>query len=134
VSPRRRRSAPALRSSDTLATDRLTLHHRLEQLRGTLAALEEDVESLLLALDTAALSSTSPPPATPSSPLDSKEAGEYLSLRELARRIPYAEQTIRNLMSRGVFRVGEHYLKPRSRIMFRWSRVQEWLQEQPVAR
>ena len=51
-----------------------------------------------------------------------------------AVHIPYAEQTIRNLMSRGVFRLGEHYLKPRSRIMFRWSKVREWLEEQPVIR
>jgi hypothetical protein len=52
---------------------------------------------------------------------------EYLSIRDLSQRIPYAEQTIRNLMSQGVFRLGEHYLKPRGRVMFRWSVVRAWL-------
>ena len=56
---------------------------------------------------------------------------EYLSIRALAQRIPYAEQTIRNLMSRGVFRLGEHYVKPRGRVMFRWSAVQAWLEGRP---
>ena len=54
-----------------------------------------------------------------------------MSIRELADRVPYAEQTIRNLMTRGVFRLREHYIKPRSRIMFRWSKVREWLDQQP---
>ena len=35
---------------------------------------------------------------------------EYLSVAELARRIPYAEQTIRNLMNQGVLRLDVHYV------------------------
>lgn len=54
---------------------------------------------------------------------------EYLSIAELAQRIPYAPQTIRNLMTQGVFRRDEHYLKPRGRIIFKWSAIQAWLAE-----
>jgi len=53
---------------------------------------------------------------------------EYLSIRELSQRIPYAQQTIRNLMSRGVFKLGKHYVKPRGRVVFKWSAVQAWLE------
>lgn len=81
-----------------------------------------------------AFAASTPPSATLARPLDSDETREYLSLRELARRIPYAEQTIRNLMSRGVLRLGEHYLKPRSRIVFRWSKVREWLEQEAIVR
>jgi hypothetical protein len=63
--------------------------------------------------------------------VDGRGEPEYVSIRELAGRIPYAEQTIRNLMTRGVFRLGEHYIKPRSRVMFQWSKVREWLNRQP---
>jgi hypothetical protein len=42
---------------------------------------------------------------------------EYVSIRELSRRIPYAEGSIRNLMSRGALKLGEHYVKPQGRVM-----------------
>ncbi len=53
---------------------------------------------------------------------------EYLSIAQLAQRIPYAEQTIRNLMSQGILRRDVHYVKPRGRVMFKWSAVQAWLE------
>jgi hypothetical protein len=64
---------------------------------------------------------------------------EYLSVKELSERIPYSEKTIRNLMVAGIFVRGEHYLKPRGRVIFLWSKVQEWLSKQdetyiPMAR
>jgi hypothetical protein len=55
---------------------------------------------------------------------------EYLSIRDLARRIPYAEGSIRNLISRRSFRLGEHYLKPHGRVVFKWPAVQAWLEQQ----
>jgi hypothetical protein len=61
-------------------------------------------------------------------PSDTQAPEEYLSVADLAQRIPYAPQTIRNLMSAGVLRLGEHYVKPRGRIMFRWSAVRAWLE------
>src|SRR5437867_7182710 len=51
---------------------------------------------------------------------------EYLSLHDLARRIDYAEGTIRNLMSQGVFKLGQHYVKPRGRILFKWTAIRNW--------
>jgi predicted DNA-binding transcriptional regulator AlpA len=52
---------------------------------------------------------------------------EYLSVKQVAKRIPYREQTIRNLMSAGEFKEGVHYYKRRRRVMFRWSEVEQWL-------
>ena len=81
-------------------------------------------------LETVAIDPERPLRDTASKRVDGAEDVEYLSIRDLAHRIPYAEQTIRNLMTRGVFRLGEHYIKPRSRIMFRWSKVRDWLDGQ----
>ena len=41
---------------------------------------------------------------------------EYLSVKQLANRIPYKEHTIRNLISAGEFREGIHYYKRRGRV------------------
>lgn len=57
-----------------------------------------------------------------------EEEVEFLSIAQLCRRIPYKEQTIRNLMTRGVFKLGTHYVKPRGRVIFRWSAVRAWLE------
>lgn len=57
-------------------------------------------------------------------------AEEYLSVTALSARIPYAPQTIRNLMSQGVLQRDVHYLKPRGRIIFKWSAVQAWIEGQ----
>jgi len=59
------------------------------------------------------------------------EEDEYLTVVELAERVGYAEQTIRNLMGQGVFRLGVHFVKPRGRILFRWSVVEAWLEKEP---
>ena len=50
----------------------------------------------------------------------------YLSVEQLAIRMPYAAHTIRNLMASGVFRENEHYFKRRGRIMFWWPAVRTW--------
>jgi len=55
---------------------------------------------------------------------------EFLSVADLSKRIPYAPQTIRNLMSSGVFKRNLHYVKPRGRVMFKWSAVLAWIEEQ----
>ena len=55
---------------------------------------------------------------------------EYLSIAQLCERLPYRPQTIRNLMTAGVLRLGEHFVKPRGRIMFKWSAVRAWLEGQ----
>jgi len=53
---------------------------------------------------------------------------EYLSLHDLARRIDYAEGTIRNLTTQGVFKLGQHYVKTRGRILFKWTAIRNWLE------
>jgi hypothetical protein len=65
--------------------------------------------------------------AQPRAEQDVHENGEYLTIDELAGRIGYEEQTIRNLMGKGVFRLGVHYLKPRGRVLFQWPAVEAWL-------
>lgn len=57
------------------------------------------------------------------------QAEEYLSIADLSKRIPYAPQTIRNLMGKGVFKRNVHYVKPRGRVVFVWSAVEAWLQD-----
>ncbi len=63
-----------------------------------------------------------------STPVDQNSELEYLSIRELANRTGYAEGTIRNFMSAGVFKLGEHYVKPRGRILFKWPAIRNWLE------
>lgn len=53
---------------------------------------------------------------------------EYLTPKQLSKRIPYAEGTIRNLIWKDVFKEDLHYVKPTPRkILFIWSRVEDWL-------
>jgi hypothetical protein len=66
-------------------------------------------------------------PVAAGAPVDRGEDTEYLSVRELAARIPYSEQTLRHLMTQGTLQLGVHYLKPHGRIVFRWSAIQAWL-------
>jgi hypothetical protein len=54
---------------------------------------------------------------------------QYLSVRQLADRVPYAEHTIRNLMTTGALREGEHYYKRRGRVMFSWAAMCRWVEE-----
>ena len=71
------------------------------------------------------------PAISPDHSIDSAQPLEYLSIRQLAGRIPYSEGAIRNMMSRGVFRLGVHYTKPNGgRPIFHWPAVQEWTRSQ----
>jgi hypothetical protein len=64
--------------------------------------------------------------------VDTKPPSEYLSIREVAARIPYTEGSIRNLMTQGELRLGEHYVKPKGRIVFKWNAVRDWFENQPA--
>jgi hypothetical protein len=57
-------------------------------------------------------------------------AEQYVTVAELTKRIPYKEQTIRNLMLQGVLRRGVHYFKPHGRIIFKLSAVMAWIEGQ----
>jgi hypothetical protein len=53
---------------------------------------------------------------------------EYLSLKELCTRIPYDEQTIRNLITQGKLLKGTHYFKPNGRLIFKWTAIVTWIE------
>jgi hypothetical protein len=53
----------------------------------------------------------------------------YLSVKQLAGRIPYAEQTIRNLMLAGELVEGRHFFKRRGRVIFSWPAMRSWVEE-----
>jgi hypothetical protein len=55
---------------------------------------------------------------------------EYLTIAQLSARINYSPQSIRNMMSRGIFRRGIHYVKPRRRVLFKWRIMLAWLHEE----
>lgn len=57
---------------------------------------------------------------------------EYLTVDELSKRIKFSKQSIYNLVSKGVFILQRHYLKPRpKKILFKWSAVLEWMENTP---
>src|SRR5438093_3411740 len=118
------------RALSAVREDRGEVQRRLDRLRAELVEMETEVLALSRLLETAAIDPERLLRDTASKRVDGAEDVEYLSIRDRARRIPYAEQTIRNLMTGGVFRLGEHYITPRSRIMFRWSKVRDWLDRQ----
>ena len=55
---------------------------------------------------------------------------EYCTVYELSERIKFSKQTLYNLIHRGVFILGKHYLKPSpKKILFKWSEIQAWMGE-----
>ncbi len=54
---------------------------------------------------------------------------EYLSVDQLAQRIPYKPKTIRNLICRGIFVEGVHFTRLTGRPIFLWSRVEQLLRD-----
>ena len=61
---------------------------------------------------------------------------EYLTVAELSKRIKFSRQTIYNLISKQVFEINKHYIKPRpKKILFKWTQIRAWLEkplESPV--
>lgn len=90
-------------------------HEPLARIIRELAALTSELQSLLPAIAT--------PPAS--------QREEYLSIGALIDRIPYSEQTIRNLICQGELREGIHYLQrvKHGRVVFVWSEMQQWMRE-----
>ncbi len=57
------------------------------------------------------------------------KSDEYLTTKELGLRIKYATQTIYNMISKGVFIEGQHYIKPsKGKLLFIWSAINAWLE------
>jgi hypothetical protein len=57
----------------------------------------------------------------------------YLSVKQLAARIPYAEKTLRNLMLAGELVEGRHFFKRRGRVMFSWLAMCDWVEKRETA-
>ena len=62
------------------------------------------------------------------------ERKDYLSLKELCERIPYNDQTIRNMMTKGKLLLGTHYYKPNGRLIFKWSAIVKWIEGEQESR
>ena len=117
----------APRIGDASANDNEDVQRRLARLRAAFGDMETELRALLRLLDTDSRLAQRSLRETTSRRIDRGADVEYLSIRELATRIPYSEGAIRNLMTRGVFRLGVHYVKPRGRVAFCWSAVRAWL-------
>lgn len=54
---------------------------------------------------------------------------QYLTVKELSSKIKYSHQTIYNMIHKGYFVRGEHYIKPsRKKILFLWSAICGWME------
>jgi hypothetical protein len=99
----------------------------LRNLQAARLAEEEALDNLVAAVRET-LASASAFPAGDGSPFAAEPC--YLSVRQLVTRIPYAEQTIRNLMSNGELLEGVHFFKRRGRVMFSWPAMRAWVERQ----
>jgi predicted DNA-binding transcriptional regulator AlpA len=55
---------------------------------------------------------------------------QYLTVRELSEKIKFSQQTIYNMIHKGDFAKGKHYIKPRpKKVLFIWSAIATWLSE-----
>src|SRR5205809_7609658 len=115
------------RALSAVREDRGEVQRRLDRLRAELVEMETEVLALSRLLETVAIDPERLLRDTASKRVDGGEDVEYLSIRDLARRILYAVLTIRKLMIDGVFRLGEHNIEARPRSVFLWSKVRGWM-------
>jgi predicted DNA-binding transcriptional regulator AlpA len=53
----------------------------------------------------------------------------YLTVKELSEKIKYSQQSIYNMIHKGIFIKGTHYIKPsRKKVLFLWTEVHAWLE------
>ena len=54
---------------------------------------------------------------------------EYLTVAALSEKIKFSKQTIYNLISKKVFEINKHFIKPRpKKILFIWAEVKAWME------
>jgi predicted DNA-binding transcriptional regulator AlpA len=54
---------------------------------------------------------------------------DYLTVTELSQKIKFARQTIYNLISKKIFEINKHFIKPRpKKILFKWAAVKAWME------
>ena len=63
-------------------------------------------------------------------PVDASGCKPYLSIAELATLTPWTGQAIRTMISRGIFREGQHFFYVGRRPVFKWSAIIGFI-EQP---
>ena len=55
---------------------------------------------------------------------------EYLTVKELSEKIKFSKQSLYNLIHRGSFILGKHYLKPTpKKVLFKWSEIRGWMRD-----
>jgi len=55
---------------------------------------------------------------------------EYLTVKELSEKIKFSRQSLYNLIHKGTFVLGKHYLKPTpKKVLFKWTEIREWMGE-----
>src|SRR2546428_11570007 len=106
------RRSTARASADVLE-DRGEVRRRLDRLRARLGEMETEVQALSRLLETVVIDPGRPLRDTAPRRVDGGAGVEYLSIRELAERIPYSDGGIRNLKTRWVFPLGGHYVQTR---------------------
>ena len=53
---------------------------------------------------------------------------EYLTVIELSKKIKFSKQSLYNLIHKGTFILGRHYLKPTpKKVLFKWSEIRAWI-------
>ena len=57
---------------------------------------------------------------------------KYLTVKELSSKIKFSTQSLYNLIHKGTFVLGKHYLKPTpKKVLFKWTEIREWMGEPP---
>jgi len=53
---------------------------------------------------------------------------EYLTVSELSEKIKFSRQSLYNLIHKGTFVLGKHYLKPTpKKVLFKWREIRIWM-------
>jgi len=70
-------------------------------------------------------------PASGAPPVDAPALKPYLSIAELAQLTPWTDQAIRTMISRGVFREGQHFVYVGRRPVFKWAAIVGFIEQGP---
>jgi hypothetical protein len=65
--------------------------------------------------------------STGSNPAPFNPDKPYLTINELSQRTGYAVQSIRNLMSKKILKLGKHYFRPNGKVLFYWPAIEKWI-------
>lgn len=61
--------------------------------------------------------------------MEIKNDESYLTVKELSEKVKYSPRSIYNMIHKGNFIKGVHYIKPsHKKVLFLWSAVSRWLE------